>query len=80
MYKKHTFTNPFKMSYLYKETIKAKPSEIPQKPHFCFLLQSWITGSQILQKRWLFCIFSSQVGDSGFEGKGGAVFGFFHIF
>lgn len=38
MYKKHTFTNPFKMSYLYKETIKAKPSEIPQKPHFCFLL------------------------------------------
>lgn len=26
------------MSYLYKETIKANPSEIPQKPHFCFLL------------------------------------------
>lgn len=38
MYKKHIFINTFKMSYLYKDAIKAKPSEIHQKPHFSFLL------------------------------------------
>lgn len=53
------------MSYLYKETIKAKLPEIPQIPHFCFLLPVLDhRKSNTLEK--VVWVFSDLVGDLGF--------------